>query len=75
MILKVCEPPQAAAGSRSVDELTCAVQNLRQPVADMMALRSRVAGLILGLGVLGSAAIWLAEPFYRWVVEQHYLKQ
>jgi hypothetical protein len=51
------------------------VQNLRQPVADMMALRSRVAGLILGLGVLGSAAIWLAEPFYRWVVEQHYLKQ
>jgi uncharacterized protein YigA (DUF484 family) len=65
----------AAANERSVDELLRVVQELRGPVADIIALRSRVAGLVLGLGVLGSVAMWLAEPLYRWVVEQHYLKQ
>jgi hypothetical protein len=44
-------------------------------VAEIVALRSRVAGVVLGLGVLGSVAMWLAEPLYRWIVEQHYLKQ
>jgi uncharacterized protein YigA (DUF484 family) len=65
----------ASANERSVDELLRVVQELRGPVADIIALRSRVAGLVLGLGVLGSVAMWLAEPLYRWVVEQHYLKQ
>jgi hypothetical protein len=65
----------AMANERSVDELLRVVQELRGPVADIIALRSRVAGLVLGLGVLGSVAMWLAEPLYRWIVEQHYLKQ
>lgn len=65
----------AASNARSVDELLRVVQELRAPVSEIVALRSRVAGLILGLGVLGSVAMWLAEPMYRWIVEQHYLKQ
>jgi hypothetical protein len=64
----------AAASGRSVDELLRVVQDLRAPVAEIVALRSRVAGVVLGLSVLGSVAMWLAEPLYRWIVEQHYLK-
>jgi hypothetical protein len=62
----------AITSARSVDALTLAVQELRRPVADIVALRSRIGGLILGLGVIGSAVIWLAEPVYRWFVELHY---
>jgi hypothetical protein len=65
----------ASSSSRSVEELLRVVQELRAPVSEIIALRSRVAGLVLGLGVLGSVAMWLAEPLYRWFVEQHYLKQ
>ena len=59
---------------RSVDDLVRAVQALQAPVSDIIALRSRVAGLLLALGVLGSTAMWLAEPVYRWIVEQNFLK-
>jgi hypothetical protein len=65
----------AAANARSVNQLVGAVQELRAPVADIMTLRARAAGLILGVGVLGSAAMWLAEPIYRWVIVHNYLKQ
>jgi hypothetical protein len=65
----------AITSARSVDALTLAVQELRRPVADIVALRSRIGGLILGLGVVGSAVIWLAEPLYRWLVESHYSRQ
>ena len=65
----------ATSNARSVDELLCAMQELRAPVSEIVAMRSRVAGLVLGLGVLGSVAVWLAEPLYRWAVEQQYFKQ
>jgi hypothetical protein len=65
----------AIASVRSVDALTSALQELKGPVAEIVALRSRVAGLILGCGIIGSAVIWLAEPIYRWVVELHYSRQ
>jgi hypothetical protein len=65
----------ASASGRAVEELLRVVQELRAPVSEIVALRSRVAGVVLGLGVLGSVAMWLAEPLYRWIVEQHYLKQ
>jgi hypothetical protein len=65
----------AIAGARAVDALTSAVQELKGPVAEIVALRSRVGGLILGLGIIGSAIIWLAEPIYRGLVEPHYSKQ
>jgi hypothetical protein len=65
----------AITSARSVDALTLAVQELRRPVADIVALRSRIGGLILGLGVIGSAVIWLADPIYRWIVEVHFPRQ
>jgi hypothetical protein len=65
----------AIASAQSVGALTLAVQELRRPVADIVALRSRIGGLILGLGIIGSAVVWLAEPIYRWIVELHYSKQ
>ncbi len=65
----------AIGSARSVDALTLAVQELRRPVAEIVALRSRLAGLILGLGIIGSAVVWLAEPIYRWAIDQHYVRQ
>ncbi len=64
-----------AAGSHSFNLLVKAVQELRQPVTQMVAMRSQAAGLLVGLGALGSAAVWLAEPVYRWFVEHAVLKQ
>jgi hypothetical protein len=63
-----------ADGARSINDLVRAVQELRSPVAEIVALRSRAAGVILGIGVFGSAVLWLAEPLYRWIVEHNYLK-
>jgi polyhydroxyalkanoate synthesis regulator phasin len=65
----------AVASGASIEQLVQAVEELRRPVAEIVALRSCAAGLILGLGLLGSAAMWLAEPAYRWVIEHNYLKQ
>ena len=62
----------AIAGARAVDALTLAVQELKGPVAEIVAIRSRAAGLILGFGVIGSAVVWLAEPIYRWMIELHF---
>lgn len=65
----------AADSARSIDELLGMVRELRAPVAEIVALRARAAGLILGMGILGSAVLWLAEPFYRWIVEHQFLKR
>ena len=69
--LKLC----AADDRRSVEELVKALQALRSPVADMMAFRSRVGGLVVGLAMLGSALLWLAAPFYRWLVDHNLPRQ
>jgi hypothetical protein len=58
--------------ARSVDDLVAAVDALRKPIADVAALRSRLAGVVVGIGVIGSVAIWLAEPYYRWLVAEHF---
>ena len=60
----------AAETARSIHDLAGAVRSLRGPLADIIALRSRVAGLLLGVGLFGSAALWLAEPVYHWAVEE-----
>jgi hypothetical protein len=65
----------AVESTRSIDQLVHAVQALQRPVAEIVALRSRAAGLILGFGLFGSAAIWLAAPVYRWLIVHYYLKQ
>jgi hypothetical protein len=61
--------------ARALDHLVLAVQALRRPIADIAALRSRVAGVVFAIGVVGSMAIWLAEPVYRWAVEDHFGKR
>jgi hypothetical protein len=64
----------AAEHAQTVGELVQAVQSLRVPVNEIMTLRSRAAGLILGVGLLGSAILWLAEPFYEWVIDRNLAK-
>ena len=66
---------ETADGARFVKNLIKAVEDLQSPVAEIVALRSRAAGIILGLGIFGSAALWLAQPVYQWVIEQNYLRQ
>jgi hypothetical protein len=64
----------ASENTRSIGNLVAAVEALRRPISDIVALKSRVAGLIFGIGVVGSAALWLAEPFYRWLVDSKLLR-
>lgn len=60
--------------TRSIDELVTAVEGLRRPINDIVLLKSRIAGLIFGLGLVGSAVLWLAEPVYRWFVDTRLLR-
>ncbi len=55
--------------TRSIDDLVAAVEGLRKPITDIVLLKSRIAGLIFGLGLVGSVVLWLAEPVYRWFVD------
>jgi signal transduction histidine kinase len=64
-----------AENSRLIENIFPVIDDLSKPVAEIVALRSRVAGLLLGIGVVGSAILWLGQPIYRWVVEQSLLKR
>jgi hypothetical protein len=57
--------------ARALDHLVLAVQALGRPIADIAALRSRVAGVVFAIGIIGSVGLWFAEPVYRWLVEEH----
>jgi len=65
---------RSGASTRSIDMLVDSVNELKKPVSDIIALRSRGAGVLLGIGIVGSAILWLVEPFYQWYVEQNYAK-
>jgi hypothetical protein len=58
----------------SIDTLVTAVESLRRPITEIVLLKSRIAGLVIGLGFIGSAVLWLAEPVYRWIVENKLLR-
>jgi hypothetical protein len=60
--------------TKSIGDLVVAVNALRRPISDIVALRSRVAGLIVGIGFVGSIMIWLAEPIYRWLIDTKVLR-
>jgi len=61
--------------TRSIGDLVAAVEALRRPIGDIVTLKSRVAGLVFGAGLVGSAVLWLAEPIYHWLVEMKLLRQ
>jgi hypothetical protein len=65
----------AKSAACAIERLVETVNELREPVSEIIAMRSRAAGVILGLGIIGSVLLWLVEPFYHWFVEQQYLKQ
>jgi hypothetical protein len=65
---------EGLAHAGEIAQLAHAIKELRRPVTEIIALRSRAAGLILGLGVFGSAVGWLVEPVYRWFMEHHDFK-
>ena len=64
-----------AENARLVDEMTSVIDNLRQPIADVLGLKARAAGLVFGLGLVGSAALWLAEPIYSWLISTGFAKR
>jgi hypothetical protein len=57
-----------AQNAGAITDTLRAVQDINKPVLEIMALRSRAAGLMVGLGVIGSALLWLADPIYRWLI-------
>ena len=61
-----------AENARSLGEMVSAIDTLRKPIAEILGLKSRVAGLLFGAGVIGSAALWLAEPIYGWLVNESF---
>jgi hypothetical protein len=61
--------------TRSIDDLVTAIEGLRKPITDIVLLKSRIAGLIFGLGLVGSVVLWLAEPIYRWFVDAKLIRQ
>jgi hypothetical protein len=63
-----------ADNRRSIDTLVKTVESLRRPITEIVLLKSRIAGLIIGLGFIGSAVLWLVEPAYRWLVETKLLR-
>jgi hypothetical protein len=66
---------RAADDRRSVEELVKALRAIRSPLAEMMALRSRMGGIVVGLAMVGSAVLWLAAPFYRWLIDHNLPRQ
>ena len=64
-----------AEHARSIGEMIGAIEELRRPIAEILGLKSRVAGLVFGAGVIGSAALWLAEPIYTWLVNAAFTRR
>lgn len=58
----------AAENARSVRTMVSAVEALQKPIDEILGYKSRVAGVLFSIGILGSAALWLAEPVYSWLV-------
>lgn len=54
--------------ARSIQVLVSTVDALKQPIDELVALKSRVAGILFAVGLFGSGALWLAEPVYRWFI-------
>ena len=65
----------ATEHARSINDLIHAIEALRRPIAEILGLRSRLAGLVFGAGIIGSAALWLAQPIYGWLVSESFLKR
>jgi hypothetical protein len=59
---------ETGENARALAALVSAVDALRRPLLEIMALKSRMAGLLVGAGMIGSAALWLVEPVYSWFV-------
>ena len=59
---------------RSIDDMVVAIEAIQKPVAEILGLKARVAGLVFGAGLIGSAALWLAEPVYGWLVNSSFSK-
>ena len=57
-----------ADNARSLQDVMGAVHALRHPVAEILSLKSRLAWLLFGAGMVGSAVLWLAVPVYGWLV-------
>ena len=55
--------------TRSIGALVEGLEALRRPIIEIVALKSRLAGLLLAASVLGSGSLWLAEPVYRWFID------
>ncbi len=64
-----------AEHGQSIGEMIEAIDALRRPIAEILGLKSRVAGLVFGAGIIGSAALWLVEPVYGWFVNTVFLKR
>ena len=60
---------RANDSGRAIEALLAEVQAVRSPIIEILAFKSKLAGLLFAVGILGSVALWLAEPVYRWFVE------
>lgn len=54
--------------TRALGELVAAVDALKKPVEEIMALRARAMGVLLALSTLGSVFLYFFGPFYHWAL-------
>lgn len=59
----------ADENARNSELMASAIDALRRPLTELTTIRSRIAGFLFLLGVLGTCAAWLAEPLYRWFID------
>ena len=64
----------AANNARSVSDMVSAIEALQRPIDEILGFKSRVAGLLFAAGIVGSAALWLAEPVYSWILSSSFTK-
>jgi hypothetical protein len=64
----------AADNARSIRTMVNSLDALRKPIDEILGYKSRVAGVLFAAGILGSAALWLAEPAYSWLVNASFAK-
>ena len=60
---------QTSSGTtRALGELVAAVDALKKPVEEIMALRARAMGVLLALSTFGSVFLYFFGPAYHWAL-------
>ena len=58
----------SSGATRALGDLVAAVDALKKPVEEIMALRARAMGVLLAISTLGSVFLYFFGPLYHWAL-------